>query len=68
MWNCIVIVCNKKIKIKIFTSYTAVLTRNRKIWEIEHQLVIENKCCENKNKNKEFEFELVLYFLYCNSI
>jgi hypothetical protein len=48
-------------KIKIFTSYTAVLTKNRKEWEIEHQLVIENKRCENKNKNKKFEFELVLY-------
>jgi hypothetical protein len=25
-------------------------------WEKEHQLVIENKCCENKNKNVEIVF------------
>jgi hypothetical protein len=30
------------------------INKNRKEWEIEHQLVvIENKCCENKNKNVE---------------
>jgi hypothetical protein len=47
-----VVIMLSKTNKKIFTSYTAVLTKNRKEWEIEHQLVIENKCCENKNKNK----------------
>jgi hypothetical protein len=28
--------------------------KKRKEWEIKHQLVIENKCCENKIKNVEF--------------
>jgi hypothetical protein len=37
------------------------INKNRKEWEKEHQLVIQNKCCENKNKMLKFEFELVLY-------
>jgi hypothetical protein len=32
------------------------INKNRKEWEIEHQLVIENKCCENKNTNGIYYF------------
>jgi hypothetical protein len=42
-----------KIKNKNLYELHRGINKNRKEWEIEHQLVIENKCCENKNINVE---------------
>jgi hypothetical protein len=40
-------------KLKILYELHRGIDKNRIEWEKEHQLVIENKCCENKNKNVE---------------
>jgi hypothetical protein len=43
----------KKIKKNLYELHRGINKNRKEQWEKEHQLVIENKCCDNKNKNVE---------------